>query len=76
MAREIHDTLGHYLTVINVQIEAAGKLLERDPERASVALTQAKNLASEALFEVRRSVQELKPLAMEERGGTKANPRG
>ena len=72
MAREIHDTLGHYLTVINVQIEAAGKLLERDPERAGVALTQAKNLASEALSEVRCSVQALKPLAMEERGGTKA----
>lgn len=72
MAREIHDTLGHYLTVVNVQLEAAGKLMDRDPDRALEAVTRAKISASEALSEVRRSVRALKPLAIEERVGVGA----
>jgi hypothetical protein len=34
LAREIHDTLGHYLTAINVQLEAARALLDGDRERS------------------------------------------
>jgi signal transduction histidine kinase len=67
VAREIHDSLGHYLVVVNVQLEAAGKLLDRDPEKAREAVARAKTSASETLSEVRRSVRALKPLAMEKR---------
>ncbi len=72
MAREMHDTVGHYLTVVNVQLEAAGKLMDRDPSRAKAEVDKAKTLASEALSEVRRSVRALKPLAVEERTGAGA----
>ena len=72
MAREMHDTVGHYLTVVNVQLEAAGKLMDRDPDRAKAEVDKAKALASEALSEVRRSVRALKPLAVEERTGAGA----
>jgi signal transduction histidine kinase len=72
VAREIHDSLGHYLTVVNVQLEAAGKLFDRDPEKAREAVAQAKTSASEVLSEVRRSVQALKPSAMERRKGPRA----
>lgn len=65
MAREIHDTLGHYLTVINVQIETAQKLNARDPGRGQAALATAKTLASECLAEVRRSVEALRPAALD-----------
>src|SRR5678815_70219 len=34
LAREIHDSLGHYLTVVNVQIGAAQAILEHDRLRA------------------------------------------
>ncbi len=61
MARDIHDTLGHYLTVINVQLETAQKLVPRDPGRGTAALATAKSLASECLGEVRRSVAALRP---------------
>ena len=61
MARDIHDTLGHYLTVINVQLETAQKLVPRDPARGTAALDTAKSLASECLGEVRRSVTALRP---------------
>jgi signal transduction histidine kinase len=69
VAREIHDSLGHYLTAVNVQLEAAGKVLDRDPEKAREAVARAKASASETLSEVRRSVRALKPLAMERRTG-------
>ena len=72
MAREIHDSLGHYLVVVNVQLEAAGKLLNRDPEKAREAVVRAKTAASETLSEVRRSVRALKPLALEKRAGLEA----
>lgn len=72
MAREIHDSVGHHLVVVNVQLEAAGKLLDDDPGAARQQLEKAKTSSSGALMEVRRSVRALKPLAVEERSGTAA----
>jgi signal transduction histidine kinase len=70
LAREIHDSLGHYLTVINVQLEAARLLLDGAPlgqaaaspeaARAVAALTKAQSLAQEGLADVRRSVAALR----------------
>jgi signal transduction histidine kinase len=67
MAREMHGSVGHYLTVVNVQLEAATKLMDGNPERAREEVAKAKALASDALSEVRRSVRALKPLAVERR---------
>lgn len=60
IAREIHDTLGHYLAVINVQLEKALAFRERDPQAADQAVRDAKHLGSEALHDVRRSVGALR----------------
>jgi signal transduction histidine kinase len=60
LAREIHDSLGHYMTVINVQLEKAMAFKERDAEAADQALKNAKHLASEALKDIRRSVSTLR----------------
>jgi signal transduction histidine kinase len=60
LAREIHDSLGHYLTVINVQLAAAQAVLESDRPRALDALRQAQTLAQEGLADVRRSVAALR----------------
>ena len=49
MAREIHDTLGHYLTVIHVQLEAARAVIGGDPERGMLAVTRAQALAKDGL---------------------------
>lgn len=60
LARDIHDSLGHYLTIINVQLEKALMFRKRDHEEADQAVHDAKRLASEALQEVRRSVSALR----------------
>lgn len=60
VAREIHDSLGHALTVLNLHLEAALKLRQSDPTTATEFLQQAKQLGSQALQEVRRSVAALR----------------
>lgn len=56
LARDIHDSLGHYLTVINVQLEKALAFRSKDAEVADRAVEDSKRLAREALDDVRRSV--------------------
>ena len=60
LAREIHDSLGHYLTVVIVQIEAAIALIESDRERSLDGLRKAQGLAQKGLAEVRQSVAALR----------------
>ena len=59
LAREIHDSLGHFLTTIHVQLEAARAIHSTDPDGALAAVAKAQGLAHEALVEVRRSVETL-----------------
>lgn len=72
LAREIHDNLGHYLTVINVQLEAARAVFDLNPASAREAVTQAQSLTKEGLGEVRRSVAALRASLLEGRQLTTA----
>lgn len=67
LAREVHDSLGHYLTTVNVQIEAARATLNSDPAKAGEALNKAQALTREGLSEVRRSVAALRAGPMDNR---------
>lgn len=60
IAREIHDNLGHYLTVVNVQIEAAKAVMAVQPDRARDALDKAQKSTQDGLAAVRRSVAALR----------------
>lgn len=60
LAREIHDSLGHYLTVVIVQIEAAIAVMQTDRALSLGSLRKAQALAQEGLAEVRRSVTALR----------------
>jgi signal transduction histidine kinase len=60
LAREIHDTLGHYLTVIHVQLEAARAVIRADPDRGLLAISRAQALAKDGLTAVRQSVKALR----------------
>jgi two-component system, NarL family, sensor histidine kinase DesK len=61
MGRDVHDILGHSLTVITVKTELAGRLLESVPadpavDRARAEVTDVERLAREALADVRATV--------------------
>ncbi|MEU4691407.1 histidine kinase [Actinoplanes sp. NPDC023714] len=53
IARELHDVLGHHLSLINVQAGVGLHLMDSRPEQAREALTAIKTASSEALREVR-----------------------
>ena len=67
LAREIHDNLGHYLTIINVQLEAARAMLDVDPMRARSAIEKAQKLTRDGLGEIRSSIAALRALPTENR---------
>ncbi|MEO6995781.1 MAG: sensor histidine kinase, partial [Lacunisphaera sp.] len=60
VAREIHDGVGHYLTVIKTQLDAAAALLPDQPAKARESILKAASLSGEALDDVRRSVGALR----------------
>jgi signal transduction histidine kinase len=72
IAREVHDSVGHHLTAINLQLQNAERFGERDPERSRQKVREARESTLSALAEVRRSVRALKPTALEERSGVAA----
>ena len=65
LAREIHDTIGHSLTGIATGLEACLEIFEVNKEKAKVQLYKIAELARKGLVEVRRSVSELRPDALE-----------
>jgi len=60
LAREMHDTVGHQLTVAAVQLEGAQRLISRDPERASRMVGTVREQVRDALSELRRTVAALR----------------
>jgi len=55
-ARDLHDLLGHSLSVITLKSEVAGRLLPDSPERARTEVAEIEAIAREALREVRDAV--------------------
>lgn len=60
LAREIHDGLGHYLTAIHMQLQAAQAVHTTVPKQSLKNLETAQDLTSDALEDVRRSVSALR----------------
>ncbi|MBC2904316.1 sensor histidine kinase [Streptomyces cupreus] len=60
LARDIHDSLGHHLTAIAVQLEKAAAFRDHDPDTADQAVADARRSAGRALDDVRTSVRALR----------------
>lgn len=65
LAREIHDTIGHTLTGIATGLEACTELIDWDVEKTKNQMIKIWELSKKGLLEVRRSVNELRPDALE-----------
>ncbi|HWE09846.1 MAG TPA: histidine kinase [Solirubrobacteraceae bacterium] len=55
-ARDLHDLLGHSLSVITIKAELAGRLLPDDPARSGREIAEVEQVARQALAEVRQAV--------------------
>lgn len=60
VARDVHDLLGHSLTVVKLKAELAGRLLDRDPAAARAELEEIVQLTGEAISGVRGTVTGLR----------------
>jgi two-component system, NarL family, sensor histidine kinase DesK len=56
IARDLHDLLGHSLSLIALKTELARRMLERDPRRAAAELTEIEAVARNSLRDVREAV--------------------
>jgi two-component system sensor histidine kinase DesK len=63
-ARDLHDILGHSLTVITVKAELAQRMLDVDPERTRAELADLERLSRDALADVRRAVEGYRELTL------------
>ena len=56
IGRDLHDLLGHTLSVIALKSELAAKLIDRDLDAARGEIKEVERVTRQALFEVRRAV--------------------
>jgi two-component system, NarL family, sensor histidine kinase DesK len=56
IGRDLHDLLGHTLSVVALKSELAGKLIERDPVAARAQIRDVETVARDALAQVREAV--------------------
>lgn len=68
LARELHDAVAQKLFALRLTAEAAGGLVEADPQRARSHLGQIAALAGEAAEELRAAVSELRPADLDDDG--------
>ncbi len=57
IARDLHDVLGHTLSVITLKSELAGKLVDRDPQRAGKEIREVEQISRQALSDVRDAIR-------------------
>ena len=60
LARDLHDLLGHSLSLITLKSELAGRLLHADRERAAAEIADVERVARQSLREVREAVAGLR----------------
>lgn len=60
VARDVHDVLGHSLTVVTAKAELAERLVDLDPARAKRELAEIRSLTRESLSEIRATVSGLR----------------
>ena len=57
IARDLHDVLGHTLSMITLKSELAGKLIDRDPQRAGKEIREVEEISRQALSDVRDAIR-------------------
>lgn len=73
IARELHDVVAHHVSVMGVQASACRRVLDKDPEKAKVALAAVEQSARTAVDELRRMLGVLRTAGATDRPGQRAD---
>jgi signal transduction histidine kinase len=60
IAQELHDSIGHSLIALKMNIEYAENILDKDPEKAKIAISKAKNVSKDSMNSLREVVSILR----------------
>ena len=63
-SRDLHDLLGHTLSVMVVKAQAVRRLVERDPQAAAAHASDIERIGRDALVDVRRAVDAMRSLSL------------
>lgn len=66
IARDLHDTLGHTLSLITLKSQLVAKLISRDPDRAVTEAKEIEQTSRAALSQVRELVSDMRTITIEE----------
>ena len=66
VARDVHDLVGHSLTVVSLKAQLVRRLIDSDPERAKAELSDIETLTAEAISGVRATVAGVRSAALTE----------
>jgi two-component system, NarL family, sensor histidine kinase DesK len=66
IARDLHDTLGHTLSLITLKSQLVEKLIDKNPERAKVEVNDVQQTSRSALKQVRELVSEMRAIKLVE----------
>jgi len=66
IARDLHDLLGHTLSLITLKSELAARLAERDPARAGREMREVEEISRRALAEIREAVRGIRVAGLQE----------
>ncbi|MGM7697625.1 sensor histidine kinase [Microbacterium sp. A84] len=64
VARDVHDLVGHSLTVVSLKAQLVRRLIDSDPERAKAELADIESLTAEAIAGVRATVAGVRSAAL------------
>jgi two-component system sensor histidine kinase DesK len=64
IGRDLHDILGHSLTIITVKAELAERLIDADPDRARAELVDLQRLSRDALADVRSTARGIRGISL------------
>lgn len=76
IAQELHDSIGHTLVALNMNLEYAGQMVQRDPARSAEVIAKARTLTGSGLVHLRKAVERLRPEQEEALGRTFARRLG
>jgi signal transduction histidine kinase len=68
LARELHDSVTQTVFSMNLTVQSAGLLLEREADRAAGQLVRLEDLAASAMGEIQALVSQLRPQSLTEEG--------
>jgi signal transduction histidine kinase len=56
IAQQLHDSIGHYLIALNMNLEYANTIVDKEPSKAKLAINKSHDITKECMLDLRKTV--------------------